>query len=75
MSVATASQPVTFAPAVIEPGRVYRLDDFQRVTGMGRHAYRSAVANGLRVVRTAGRVFVRGDDWLRYIDAVAEAQD
>ena len=62
------------SPPVIEPGRIYKLDDFLQIVGWGRHAFRAARNNGLGVVRTAGRVYVRADDWLRYMDAIAESQ-
>jgi hypothetical protein len=67
---ATLSPPVP----TIEPGRIYKLDDFLRAVGLGRHAYRTAVGAGLRVVRTHGRVYVRGDDWIAYIDAIAAGE-
>ena len=50
--------------SVIRDGEVYDLPEFQRRSKLGRHAYRSAIRNGLKVIRTAGRVYVRGSDWL-----------
>jgi hypothetical protein len=56
-------------PQVIRADEVYQLDEFLRRAGIGRWAYRTALRNGLRVIRTAGRVYVRGSDWFAYLDA------
>jgi hypothetical protein len=56
----------------IQPGVVYRLDEFRRITGWGLWAVRTARRNGLRVIRTAGRAYVRGDDALAYFDRLAD---
>ena len=59
------------SPGVIRPDEVYTKDEFCRRTGMKAHAYRTAKRKGLRVISTAGRVFVRGADWLSYLDVVS----
>lgn len=64
----------TVAIPGIESGRVYQLFEFMKLAGIGRHAFRTARDNGLRVIRTAGRCYVRGDDWFDYLDKVAEQQ-
>lgn len=60
MAMITSHEP-------IRADESYLLEDFKRRAGLGRHAYRQAVRNGLRVVRLHGRVFVRGEDWLAYL--------
>ena len=55
---------------VIRAGEVYLLEEFHRRAGIGRHAYNTARHRGLKVIRTAGRVYVRGDDWLAYLESV-----
>lgn len=68
MPAATSNEP-------IRRGESYLLDEFRRRAGIGRHAYRMAIRAGLKVIRLHGRVYVRGDDWLDYIDTqVAEVQ-
>lgn len=68
---ATATQS---APGAIEPGTLYRLEDFRARVGWGQFAMRTARRNGLRVIYTAGRAYVRGDDALAYFDRIAESE-
>ena len=56
------------APSPIVPGTVYRLDEFQRVSGLGKAAMRTARRQGLRVRRAGGRAFVHADDFIEYLD-------
>ena len=58
-------------PGVIERQHVYTLDEFRQRTGMGDAAMRTARRAGLRVVRFKNRSFVRGADFLDFLDAVA----
>jgi hypothetical protein len=58
----------------IESGKSYQLDSFKKLTGLGDHAMRSARRKcselGITLVRRLhGRAFVRGDDWLTYLEA------
>ena len=55
----------------IEPGAVYRLEDFLARVGWSHHAWRSARAAGMKSVRMHARCYVRGDDFMRYVDQVA----
>ena len=55
--------------APIQDGVTYPLDDFQRRTGLGRHAMRVARAKGLAVLRIGKRAFVRGEDFNRFLAA------
>jgi hypothetical protein len=64
----------TATPGTIEPGVMYTLPEFRRRVGWGLYATRTARRNGLRVIRTAGRVYVRGDDALAYFDRLADAE-
>lgn len=54
-------------------GHVYKLPDFMRITGMGRHAMRAARAKGLRVIYEGPGAFVLGDDFIEYLKTKAEA--
>ena len=58
---------------VVNAAGVYPKETFLRMTGMRQAAWLAAVKNGLQVARINGRVFVRGDEWLRYV-AEAEAK-
>jgi len=60
--------------APILPTSVYPLAVFKMVSGWGDKAMREARRTGLRVVHAHGRGFVRGCDFIRYIDQLAEAQ-
>lgn len=67
--------PVAQSPGCIEPDAVYSLDEFRRRTGWGVHAVRTARRNGLRIIYTGGRAFVRGSDFLRYLDELENTDD
>jgi hypothetical protein len=54
--------------APIEQHAVYPLCDFQKRVGMTRHGIRSARRNGLKVHYVHGRCFVRGADWIAYLE-------
>jgi len=51
----------------IEQGDAYPLAEFERLTGFGRHAVRSAKRNGLKVRRAGNRTFVLGDDFIQFL--------
>ena len=53
----------------IERGRTYRLADFRKASGLGRDAFRHAVAAGLAVKKVGRRKYVTGDDWHDFLDA------
>jgi hypothetical protein len=65
------SKPKSRAPGVISPSDVYRLDEFQARVGWSNDAWRTARSNGLKVIRTQGRAYVRGSDFLDYLDGIA----
>lgn len=59
------------SPGVIRPDECYTKEEFWSRVGMGQTAWRAAIRNGLPCIRTAGRVYVRGQDWIAYLDRVA----
>ncbi len=69
--MATATATVELAG--IDPNRTYRLEDFMRISGLGVHAMRTARRKGLKVRRSGNRGFVRGADFVSYLEAQDEA--
>lgn len=59
------------APGEIQPGVLYTLPEIKRRSGLGEWALRTARRNGLRVIYTGGRAFVRGSDFIKYLDTLA----
>ena len=55
------------APGVIHADKAYALSAFQRESGLGTWAIRTARKNGLKVRYTGGRAFVIGQDFLTYL--------
>jgi hypothetical protein len=47
----------------IDDSLTYPLAVFQKTAGIGKHAMRQLRLQGLRVIRTGGRAFVRGRDF------------
>ena len=58
----------------VRPGETYTKAQFLQRTAMGQSAYRTAVRSGLKVVHTAGRVYIRADDWIAYLARLAEGE-
>ena len=58
------------SPTGIEPGVIYHVEELKRRLGWGTYAMRSARRAGLRVIYTAGRAYVRGDDAIAYFHDV-----
>lgn len=52
----------------IDPERVYPLQEFMRLAGMGRTAMRSARDRGLPVKYVGRTAFVCGADFVRWLD-------
>jgi hypothetical protein len=52
----------------IVAGVSYPLTAFSRISGLRKHAIRSARRKGLRVRYVGGRAFISGDDWLVFIE-------
>ena len=57
----------------IEPGKLYSVDDFLARVRWAQWAFRTARRNGLKVIRTGGHAYLRGDDVLEYFDKLASA--
>lgn len=55
----------------IEPGKLYSVDDFLARVRWAAWAFRTARRNGLKVIRTGGHAYIRGDDALAYFDKLA----
>ena len=68
----TATSPI---PGAIEPGVMFTLDEIKRRSKLGEWALRTARRNGLRVIYTGGRAFVRGQDFVEYLDRIAGGQN
>ncbi len=61
MSTATATGTIS-ADEVCEAGA------FKRRFGIGTHAFTSMRRRGLRTIRIGAKVFVRGSDFIRFLD-------
>lgn len=56
------------APGVIRADEVYTLAEFYRRSGIGEYGMRKAKRRGLRVVKVGSRTFVRGRDFVEFVD-------
>jgi len=54
----------------IEDGVTYPLTVFQRTAGIGKHALSQLRKQGLKVIRTGGRAFVRGKDFSDFLNTL-----
>lgn len=50
----------------------YPLAVFQKTAGVGKHAMRQLRQQGLRVIRTGGRSFVRGRDFSEFLATLGD---
>lgn len=60
---------------VIEAGAVYTLPELKRRAGVAEWWLRTARRNGLRVIRAGNRGYVRGEDFISYLDKLASADE
>lgn len=60
------------APGVIDPTQLYCLEEFLARMQWGKHAWRTARRNGLRVLRAGGRAYVLGSDAVGYLARVGD---
>jgi hypothetical protein len=60
---------------VIDHNKTYSLSGFMATAGWGRMAMRTARAQGLRVVRVAGRCYVRGSDFADFLGRLFDDQE
>ena len=58
--------------AVIDPERVYPLDEFSKLLGLSRQNLRTATSRGLRICHIGGKRFVRGQDALDHLARTPE---
>lgn len=59
---------VTIESGEVLSNGVYSLADFQKRVGLSRDGMRSARRAGLRVIRLHNRAYVRGSDWMDYLN-------
>jgi hypothetical protein len=63
------------ADAGVDRNRIYPVTDFMKVTGMGRSAFREACRKGLVSRRIGKRLFILGEDFLRFaMDSTASVK-
>lgn len=65
MSLATKTKDVI--PGVITPGILYRIDEAKARLGWRNASYRAACRRGLNVHRCGKRVYVTGEELIRFI--------
>lgn len=58
----------------IRDSEIYRLDEFKRRTGLGDFAFRQARADGLRTVAIGKKIFVRGCDFVEFVNGKASEE-
>ena len=52
---------------VVDPERLYTLETFKRVLGIGKVAMQQARRNGLEVRYVGNRAFVLGSDYINFV--------
>jgi hypothetical protein len=57
-------------PGVIRADEAYELGEFARRMRLGEFALREVRQKGLRVISVGRRRYVRGADWLEFLDRV-----
>jgi hypothetical protein len=62
---------ITTPEGVVRPGEIYQKGEFLQRVGLKETGFRTARRNGLQVVYTGGKCFVRGADWAAYLDRVS----
>ena len=50
----------------------YEKTDFLKRVGLKAAAWRTARRQGLRTIQVHGKAFVRGEDWLAYLDRMGQ---
>jgi len=64
--------PRSDLPAVIEPDKLYRLDEFCRIAGVKEWALRQLRRNGLKVHRLGNRRWIKGADFIALVEQQGE---
>jgi len=62
-------------PTSIQSGGVYTLDQFKNLAGLQNCAYRNAVKKGLKTITIGRRKYIRGSDFLAFLDKLARNQE
>ena len=60
--------------APIQDGTTYPLPEFERRSGLGRHALAQARRRGLKVCKVGGRAYVRGSDFNKFLATLQNQQ-
>ncbi len=53
---------------------VYTLEEFKRRVGLAEWAFRECKRAGLKCIKIGRRKYIRGSDWLEFLDRQAEQQ-
>ena len=59
---------------MIDREAIYSLREFQARSGLGEWATRQARRHGMRVIYLHGKAFVRGADFIDYVEGQAQQQ-
>ncbi|WP_417391989.1 hypothetical protein [Gimesia sp.] len=62
-------------PTSIQSGGVYTLEQFKQLAGLQHTALRNAVKKGLKTITIGRRKYIRGSDFIAFLDKQAEAQE
>ena len=58
-------------PGVIRHNEAYTVPEFRRRAGLGDYAFRAVRRDGLRVIEIRKKRYVRGCDWLAFLEEAA----
>lgn len=62
-------------PTSIQSGGVYTLEQFKKLAGLQQCAYRNAVKKGLKTITIGRRKYIRGSDFLAFLEKQATNQE
>lgn len=62
-------------PTTIQAGGVYALVQFKEISGLKDYAFRNAVKKGLKTISIGKRKFVRGSDFLAFLEKQSSDQE
>ncbi len=70
------SQPATtIAPGVIRADESYTQAEFKKRAGLGEHAFKQVRRDGLTIIAVGKKRYIRGVDWLAYLERKCEASN
>jgi hypothetical protein len=61
-------------PGTTRPGETYTVEEFERITGLGREARLAAEKAGLFVSTVGKRRYITADNWRRFCESQSEPQ-